>query len=140
MPLHCLLATQFWNCFNLDWLLSPFATQQLYPLHYHSGGSFCFSFVFYLLFLMSHNVFFPDLLPHLGDQCLPVAFCTINVWEVNNSLRSYLFENIFNLFFFLIGSLSGYWILCWQLFFFRILKPSIYSQCCFSEIWRVLSF
>lgn len=129
----------FWTCFNLDWLLSIFGTQHLHPLLYHSGGTLCFSLVLYLLFLVSHNVFFPSLLPHFGEQYLLVALCQRYVQEVN-SFRSYQFENIFNLFLFLIGSLHEYWILSWELLVLSILKTLVHYQCCFSEIWRLLSF
>lgn len=126
----------FWTCFNLDWLLYIFGTQHLYHFHYHPGGTFCFSLVLYLLFLVSHNVAFPSLLPHFGEWCLLAALCKRYVQEVN-SLRSYHFENIFNLFLFWIGSLSGYCILSWELLFFRILKTLVHHHCCFSKIWRL---
>lgn len=80
------------------------------------------------------NVFFPSLHPHFHEQYLPVAFWRLIVWSLIN-LKMFLIY-----YFFLIGGLPGYWTLCWKLFFFKILKVLIHLQCCFSEIWRLLTF
>lgn len=95
------------------------------PLHHHPGGSLLLSCIVISCFLcpIKYSVLVYFFI--LGKKKnLLIAFYERNLWEVN-SLRTDWFENIFRVFLFLIGSLPGYWILCWKLFFFRTVKASI---------------
>ena len=95
------------------------------PLHHHPGGSTLLSCIAISCFLcpIKYSVLVYFFI--LGKKKnLLIAFYERNLWEVN-SLRTDRFENIFSVFLFLIGSLPGYWILCWKLFFFRTVKALI---------------
>ena len=91
-----------------------------------------------LLFLLFHKVFFPSLSLHFGEKYLLVAFNEGNAWEVN-SLRTGWFENIFSVFLLITGIA---WVLTFvaQAVFLRNCEGIWYRfQCCFSEIWKLIS-
>lgn len=133
------LATNFGTCFHLDWLLSTAGAQQL---HWDpsSPSSSWFSLLLscVALFLLSHKVFFPNLFLHFGGKYLLITFNEGNVWEAN-SLRTDWFENIFSVFLLITGIA---WVLnsVLEVVFLQNSEGIWYRfQCCFSEIWKLIS-
>lgn len=128
------------------WNLLPSGLITLYSWHiavtlgslFPSSSWFSLLLSCVALFLLSHKVFFPNLFLHFGEKYLLITFNEGYVWEAN-SLRTDWFENIFSVFLLITGIA---WVLnsVLEVVFLQNSEGIWYRfQCCFSEIWKLIS-